>query len=354
MNKKTKYAINGSLIGAAIKLLLNGIKQYQRIQEQPEVKFNWKEFLKEGGKGALIGGGTGLVVGAITDEINSTVKPINTDKHLNLVVDKIQLKKNSNEYVAGSKKCNSIISFLENEFSGALAASPYVWGSMVKGTAIKDKSDFDIRAQFKKESYSIEEMYETLHTTFEEKYDDRHLIKIRKQKKSVGVIFEMNGEEVKIDVVPERKRSYKSKDTSTTLYVKRDNIFSNATYQKTDISIQSAQKLSEMQKKLVMVLKKWKSDFEVPLSSYMLELFVKRAYSFNKNQLPKKFTDKLLMTLEYINANIETDPLQSAENTNNLVNNLSEYDCSLVKAKIQDILKDYDYQPNSISKYFNY
>ena len=56
MNRKTQYAINGAIGGTLISALVNAFKQLNRIEENPQLKFDWSELLKAGGKGALMGG----------------------------------------------------------------------------------------------------------------------------------------------------------------------------------------------------------------------------------------------------------------------------------------------------------
>lgn len=353
MNKKGQYALNGALIGLAAKLLINGIKQYQRMEENPEEKFDWGEFLLEGGKGTLIGGGIGFGVGAIADEINIHQEPINTDEYLNGFVSSIQINRNFKSYKARERKCNEIISFLEKEFSEELSATPFIWGSNAKGTAIDDNYDFDIFTRFRRNSFSIEEMHNETYHLFNNDYTDKALNNVRKQEKSIGLIFNIYGEEVKIDIVPQRDRNDDPNDTSGNLYVKRKNWFSEPSYTKTDVGLQATEKLTPTHKKLIMILKKWKNDNGVPISSYMIQIFVLRAYMTNKHHIPKKLTDKLLMVVEFIYWNIDIARLVSIENTNNVVNDISDSDKATIKREMKRIMERVEYQPNSIQNIFS-
>lgn len=353
MNKKEKYALRGLAIGGIIKLLINGIKQYQEIQENPEKEFDWGEFLKEGGKGALIGGGIGLGIGAIEDAVTANQKPINTDEYLNAFVSSVQVNKNSRLYKASEKKCEEIITFLEDEFSDELSRVPFIWGSNAKGTALDGASDFDIVTQFKNgQFYSLEEMYLAVHDAFEDSYDDDSIIEVRKQAKSIGLFFEMHGEKVRIDIVPVRETDDNPKSTTGSMYVKADNVFSSSSYTKTDIGLQAAEKISPTQKKLIIALKKWRDDFSVPMSSYMIQLLVLRAYYANKYSIPRNLTDKLIMVVEFIRDNIEGIRLTSIENTNNNVNDIPDGEKQTIASEAKKMLEEIEYNPNYIKDFF--
>jgi hypothetical protein len=353
MNKKEKYALRGLAIGAIIKLLINGIKQYQKIEEDPAKKFDWEEFLLEGGKGALIGGGIGLGIGAIEDAVTANEKPINTDNYLNLFVNSVQVDKNSKLHKASERKCDEIISFLEEEFGEDLSRVPFIWGSNAKGTALDGNSDFDIVTQFRTGTYTLEEMYYEIHDAFENSFDDDAIIEVRKQSKSIGLLFEVHGEQVRIDIVPVREMDNNPKNTAGSMYVQPDGIFSSPTFTKTDIGLQAAEKISPTQKKLIIALKKWRDDFSVPMSSYMIQLLVLRAYYANKYNIPKSLTDKLLMVIEFIRDNIEGIRLVSIENTNNNVNDIPDSDKRAIATEAKKALEEIEYNPNYIKNFFS-
>lgn len=353
MNKKGKYALRGLVIGAAIKLVINGIKQYGEIQANQNKKFDWKEFLREGGKGGLIGGGIGLGIGALEDFVTANETPINTDEYLNLLVNTIRVDKNSAQYKASERKCYEIISFLEKEFGNDLSTVPFIWGSNAKGTAINGKSDFDIVVQFKVGTYSLEEMYNQVYNVFASVYKDRSLVDFRKQSKSVGLFFNIHGEDIRIDVVPIRETDKNTNNTSGNMFVRPNGIFSSSTYTKTDIGLQSTVNISPTQKKIIIALKNWRDEYNLPMSSYMIQLLVSRAYYANKYRIPKKFTDKLLMVVEFIRDNIEGIRLISIENTNNNVNNISEADKTIIADAATEMLDEIEYNPNYIKHYFS-
>jgi hypothetical protein len=236
---------------------------------------------------------------------------------------------------------------LQERFVEELSTTPFIWGSIVKGTAIDGNSDFDVLLRFKRNTFSIEEMYNEVYEVINDEYSDDDLREVRKQEKSIGMLFRLNDEDVRIDIVPQRDIDDKPSNSAGYLYVKSDSSFT-----KTDIELQASEELTPTQKKLVMILKKWKIDNDVPISSYMIQLFIKRAYEARKNHIPVKLTDKLLMVVEYIHDNIETARLVIIENTNNVVNDISDFDKSSIKSAMKSILDDVSYQRNSIEEIF--
>lgn len=352
MDKKTKYALNGALLLGIGNAIINAIKQLNQMEVEPDRKFDWRDLLIAGGKGALVGGAGGFVVGAIKDEISANQKTIDTDAYLRTFIQSIQVDKNSIIYRECEKKCEEIMEFIEQEFKDELSTVPFQWDSNIKGTAVKGKSDFDIRVGFRKDSFDIKDMLSIVLERFENKYSGSS-VKVRPQGKSIGVIFNILGEEVRIDVVPMRYTDDNPNNTSANLHVSPKGMFGKSTYIKTDISLQASQKLTPTQKKIIQLFKDWKGRNNIPMGSYMLQLFVVKAYEANKRKIPKKLTDKVIMVAKYIRDNIHTSRLISIENTNNDVNNISDYDKNIIESEMNKIVEEYEYHPNTIQEIFS-
>lgn len=348
MNRKAQYTLNGALIGGIIKLIFNTIDQLNEIKTLPTQKFNWNKLLSSVGKGMLWGGATGFVLGAIEDEFYASSKPINANAYLFSVADNIKLNNRSPEYKINSRKADQIIQELKHYFSDQLASSPYLWGSVVKGTAVQGKSDFDIIVPFNRDCGTIEEMYSMVQNYFKNSYHDAKLIEIRVQAKSTGLIFQHNEQQWKIDVIPMRMSSTSKRRTDGYLHVNPTNIFAETSYTKTDIKLQASVKISNTQQKLIMLLKKWKSDKTVPISSYMIQSYVLEAYHANKGNIPATLSAKLLMVIKHINQNIKTSRLMSIENTNNNINNISEWDKEQIFQSTKYFIDEFNYHPNTI------
>jgi len=111
-------------------------------------------------------------------------------------------------------------------------------------------------------------------------------------------------------------------------------------------------KLTKIQQKLLIALKNWKKEYSIPISSHLLKILLIDAFEFNKGNVPRDFTKKILMTITYIEENIMHRRITSIENTNNVLTDFGESDKLYIKKECKNILDDYNYQPNSILKYF--
>lgn len=356
MNRKTKYAINGALVGGVGTAIVDIFMQWLEHKKKG-VPFNWESFdgkrtLKNSLTGAAIGGAGGFVVGALVDEVNANTKAINTDAYLSSFVLAVQADKNSSLYKMSERKCEQVIKFLEKEFADKLSDVPFQWGSNAKGTAIEGKSDFDIMVRFHRDSFTVEEMYFSILDAFREKFYDNSIIEVIDQKKSIGLVFNLKGESVRIDVVPMRDIDTNPRNTASNLYVNKKGLFSKPSITKTNIPLQASFQLTPTQKKLIIMLKKWKTDNDVPISSYMIQLFVVKAYERNRNNIPKKLTDKLMLVLDFIAENINTIRLVSPENTNNIVSDIPITDKETIRKKALKVIQEFNYHPNMIKNYF--
>ncbi|MCC6369946.1 MAG: hypothetical protein IT236_02950 [Bacteroidia bacterium] len=348
MNKTTKFAIQGAFWVGLANSLINAFNQMNEMKENPNQKFDWERLLKAGGKGALLGGVGGLAIGAIADHNNKLEKPINTDAILLGLLPEVKLSKTDSNYQMLDRKATKLTEFLQLKLGDKLSGDPMRLGSTEKGMALADNFDIDICLPFKSDSYaSTAEMYEDVFELMESLVGYHGIINVRDQRKSVGVIFELRGDEYKIDLVPYKITAKRGNKTSGYLYV---NDSSNPSYTKTDIHKLKSFKLTETQKRIVVLLKHWKALNDIPLSSHLLEHLVKDASDYN--QVPRNFTKKLVMVLRHIHDNLDTIVISSVENSNNIVTDISENKKTKITDACKKVLDDYEYQPNSILEHF--
>jgi hypothetical protein len=354
MNKKLiKYSKNGVVIFGLTNAFTNAIQQINSIKENPEQKFDWLKLLEAGSKGALLGGVGGAIVGGIVDFNNAKKENLNTSAILSTVVSNIKLDKDNPIYKKLSIKANRIINDIEINFKNSLGGSPLKIGSTEDGTSLSDSFDIDISVPFSSKSFnSTSEMYNALYHYFDENYSDKDFIKLREQKKSIGIIYRINGEDYKIDVVPYKLSKKTNNAKAGYLFVNNNSLFKNDSYTKTDISSLKSIKLTPTQQKLLIVFKNWKKEYSIPISSHLLKMLIIDAFEFNKENIPRDFTKKILMIIAYIEEKIMYRRIISIENTNNVLTDFDESDKLYIKKECKKILQDYGYQPNSILKYF--
>lgn len=348
MNKKGKYAINGALILGLGNAVLNAINQLDKTDKEPEKKFDWGELLGAALKGAAVGGVGGFAVGAIADYQNSLEKPIDTDAFLFSVINTVRLNKEDNSYRTLNDKASKLIDLLKVELRDKMAAEPMRLGSTENGTALADDFDIDICIPFKPGSFtSTGEMYSYLNNCLERLVGKQSIVNIRDQKKSIGVILELRGEKRRIDIVPIKITAKKGNKTSGYLYVNNPD---NPTYTKTDIEALKRFKLTETQKNILVVLKHWKRKYEVPLGSHLLQNLIVDAY--NRNRVPIRFTDKIMMVLGHIHDHMDVVFIRSVENTNNILTDISDSKKAEIVRACKKVIEEYEYQPNSVVNLF--
>lgn len=350
MSKARKYAVQGGISVGLIKTVLNAVKQLNQIEKNPQQKFNWQELLIEAGKGMIIGGIGGGIIGAIEDHQNGLEKPLNTDSFLYAAASKLKLNKEDATYLKLQQKADLLIDLLKERYSQRLACVPFRIGSTERGTALRNKFDIDIALSFKKNSFrSTADMFDDVADFLSGKTGSYSIIKVRGQTVSVGVFVMINQREYKIDVVPKKRTSTSGKNKSGYLFVNDSNFWGdNSSYTKTDFNALINVRLTEVQKKIVVILKHWKVKNNLPLSSHLLENLVLDAYEVNRYRIPKNLTEKVIMVLRHIADNLDVAFIRSVENTNNVLTNISSESKAIIIDACIKAVQDYEYQPNSI------
>lgn len=356
MSKAIKYGTNCAIMFGAGNALINFINQLIKMDKDPTKEFSWREIFVAGSKGALVGGATGFTIGAIVDYNNSLEKPKNTDAILLTIASALKLDKRDIVYDVLSEKAKGITESLRLHFREKLSGEPSRLGSTEKGTALHDKCDIDICLPLKRDSFlSLEQMYYAIFDFMKGHIGNYSIVEVRQQKKSIGLILNILSNEYKIDIVPFRLSSNKKGKTSGYLF-KKDKSFwngDNSSYTKTDISVLKAVKITAVQKNIIILIKNWKNKNNLPLSSHLLENLVFSAYSANSNRIPRKFTHKVIMVVEFIRDNLHTISIKSAENTNNILTAIPEESKMQIVLACKKLIEEFKYQPNSILEFLS-
>lgn len=348
MNKKTKYAINGALIGGTVFAILDGVNQYSEIQKGSQNEFDWRRFLFAIGKGALIGGAGGLLLGALEDYENSKIRPVNTDLGLVNLSNKIRLDESDPTYVKLKERGESLILSLLAKYGSLIESTPRL-GSTVNGTALKRRFDIDYAVNFKNHAFrNVKEMFDSMYDFFEDSVGKNGITGTRRQRKSIGVFVNIKGVEHKIDFVP-CKLTKGKRNGAGYLHINNNSLFGKSSYTKTNVRELNEVKLDSAQQKIVLLLKNWKEQNDLPLSSYLLQNIVLDAYSF-ASSIPRSFTKKVVMVLRHMADNLHITLIRGVENTNNIITNIPRSDKDLIAEAARRVINEYEYQPNSILK----
>lgn len=354
MSKTLKYARNAAIAGGLASLTFNLIKQLIEINENPDAKFDWEEFIISGGKGVLIGGSAGLVVGGIKDINNSFEQPLNTNYLLKSAISQMTLDKQNYHYKWLSEKALKVEKFINSNFKDKLCGTILRFGSTEENTALADDFDIDISVPFAPYSFpSTEVMFDDLCVFFKNNFNDSYLAEIRPQKKSFGLIYNFNGHEFKIDIVPYKLSPKKGNNSSGYLFVNNNSFLKKDSYTKTDILSLKEIKLNPTQQKILVAIKIWKRNFDAPINSHLAKLLILDAYKVNQGAVPRDLTKKLLMIVDHIRNEINCKRIVSVENTNNILTDMKESKKEQIRKACEEVIEEYNYQPNSILEYFS-
>jgi hypothetical protein len=294
-----------------------------------------------------------MISGGITDMNNSHQVPLHTSSILKVAIFNLTLKKQDFSYKWLSSKAIKIEEFIFSNFNQKLGGAIVRIGSTEENTALADDFDIDLCVPFAPFSFSsTESMYNELYYSIKANFKDYDLIKIRTQKKSIGLIFDLEGGNYKIDVVPFKLTAKKGNNSSGYLHINNNSLIKSDSYTKTDIVRLKGTKLSPTQQKIHVAIKNWKRKFNVPLSSHLAKHLIIETYKLNQGSIPSDFTKKLIMVIRHINDQILFTRIVSSENTNNVLTKIDEDKKEQIQILCNDILEDYEYQPNSILKYF--
>ncbi|WP_422858631.1 nucleotidyltransferase [Flagellimonas sp. S174] len=236
--------------------------------------------------------------------------------------------------------------------------SPLNSGSYAKHTAINTKFDLDVAIPFKKDSFStLEEMFEDIFDFLYEKYSSEATV--RKQKVSIGIEFfaDEDGDVVSVDIVPGRElnKDQYYDDYKLNLYVNsKYGLISEKTYLQTNIKAQIDHiKNKENERKIIRLLKIWKSSNNEDYKSFLFELITIKA--FEKENIIGNLWEKLKAVMKYIRDNITKDDfsLKDPGNSgNDVADTLESWQKENLSNKMNNMLDRIDENEDNLKVYF--
>lgn len=267
------------------------------------------------------------------------------NKHLECVLSSHKMAKEQGLVDKHISKRNEVKEEFEKEY-GSKIYTPFNSGSYAKHTAINIKFDFDLVVPFRRNSFStLEEMYNAVYKLLEGKYRDginKGVIKIRKQKVSIGLEFTDANAKINIDVVPGRElnQDQYSKDSKLNLYVfsqygiyEQGNTSIRTNIQAQIDNIKSNSDRDSIRKN-IRLLKGWKVNNQKITKSFFLELITIKA--FDHKDIEGDNWTQLKSVLEYIRDNVKTVSLPDPGNSGN---NVADTLTALEKSNLSDDMK---------------
>lgn len=287
---------------------------------------------------------------------------VDKNKHLGCVLSSHKMANEKDLVDKHISKRNEVKEELEKEY-GSKIYNPFNSGSYAKHTAINIKFDFDLVVPFKRNSFStLEEMYDSVYQLLEGKYEDgikNGVIKIRKQKVSIGLEFNDSDDNINIDVVPGRElnQDQYATDSKLNLYVnspygiyERGNISIRTNIQAQIDNIKSKGERDSIRKN-IRLLKGWKVNNQKVPKSFFLELITIKA--FDNKDIEGDTWEQLKLVLEYIRDNVKTVTLTDPGNSgNNVSDTLTETEKSNLSDDMKFMIERIEDNSENIKIYF--
>jgi hypothetical protein len=253
------------------------------------------------------------------------------------------------------KKRDDVKEALEGNYSDKKASSPINSGSHAKSDDINRKFDLDLCLPFKYNAFAtLEAMADNLYDFFLNTYKDVQLIEVRKQRVSIGLTFVIDGDIIKMDVVPGRELSDDDyeKTRNLNLFVRAKGL-STATSTQTNIQKHiDLIKGKNAERQIIRLLKNWRIDHNPEVKSFFIELITIRAFDNNGSSLTGIW-EQLKMSLEYIRDNVKTIRLTDPANSNNVVSDtISDFDKNNFSVQMKNILDRVEENPEALKIFF--
>lgn len=256
-------------------------------------------------------------------------------------------------------KRDEIKELLEGHYTSKMY-TPFNSGSFGKHTAINIKFDLDLVAPYKRDSFNtIEDMFNDVYDFLYKEYHETGLATVRKQKVSIGVLFntDEDGDEINIDVVPGRELTKDTylEDRDLNIYFNEDTWgFTKGTYTKTNIQAQIDHiKSRESERKMIRLLKIWKNTNGEKYKSFLLELLTIKA--FDKSDISGNNWDRLKVVMTYIKDNVTKDgfTLKDPGNSNNdVIETLDTWERQTLSNKMKTMIDRIEENSENIKSYF--
>lgn len=283
---------------------------------------------------------------------------IDKNNHLNRVLESHRMSHVDDLMDKYKTKREKVKDALADKFKEEIVTRAINSGSYAKHDAVNIKFDLDVCQPFKRDSFdTLKKMADTVFDFFNNEFEDDDLIKYetRKQRVSTGITFNVDGDEIQMDIVPGRellKDDY-SETNRINLYV-RPKLFEDESSTQTNIQKHiDFIKGKDAERKVIRLLKIWKvNKRKKKVKSFLVELITIRAFD-NSSNIPSDQWGKLKMVMEYIRDNIETIRLEDPANSNNVVSDtMSESEKIDFSYDMKEILDDIEKDENRIKKHF--
>jgi hypothetical protein len=291
---------------------------------------------------------------------------MNKNSHLESVITTHQITKEEDLLALHKEKNKEVKEALEEEY-GENIYSPFNSGSYAKNTAINTKFDFDLVAPFKRNAFgsngTLKEMYESVFNFLYEKYN-KDSDEVIEQRVSIGITFQTDEGEVKVDVVPGREfnQDQYDDDQNINLHVRKkygafeegaDRLKTNIDAQIQNIKDRATADKDSI-RKIIRLLKVWKyNKGNYPTKSFFLEIITLK--TFDNKDVTGTLWDRLKLVLEYTRDNVTKENfklIDPGNKSNDLMYTLESWEKQNLSDDMKDMLDRIDENDENIKTYF--
>lgn len=231
-------------------------------------------------------------------------------------------------------------------------------GSFAKHTAINNKFDLDLMIPFKRGAFgTLKAMFDDIFDFLKKEYKGK--AEVKDQKVSIGIEFytDDDGDNISIDVVPGRElnKNQYEKDNKLNLNINSRRSSSNEQdYIQTNIKTQIDHiKSKDNERKIIRLLKIWKTTNNEKYKSFLLELITIKA--FDKYSISGNLWELLKAVMEYIRDHITKDnfTLKDPGNSgNDVADTLDANQKRNLSNRMKTILERIDGDEDNLKIYF--
>ena len=239
-------------------------------------------------------------------------------------------------------------------FYGSKAYSPLNSGSYAKKTAININYDLDLALPFKYSAFTtLQEMFQDVLYKTKGLIADASLgiTSVEKQRRSVNVLFNVNGETLDMDIVPGRELGHGRYDQDHKL-----NLYDSKLESSIQTNIHTHTELllgRNLERDVVKLLKVWKTSKNEDMKSFLVELMVLEAFDKDSTLANEKLYGRLKGSLAFIVDNISTKRFVDPANSANIVSDtLEPHQKEQFKGKLARILDDIERDEAKLIQYF--
>lgn len=353
-NIRTEHILLGACLGAAISGGLYSAKRNRSVQLSPHLPYDQREFDRCVLAGIVIGAFAALLISKYAGRAKPKPSLSAINASILASAENLRLDKSDLRYQRLDRNATMVEQLLTTHYQGEIARAPFRQGSTQKGTALASAFDIDIVLPFLPSSFrSLTQMYDDVFNFLHEHMAMLPITSIRKQRKSIGLCYESAGKEYWIDVLPYKISNIAKSKTVGTLCVNSIGLLPGPRSRtKTDPYKLSAQELGRSQKNILVLMKHWKMENDLPLSSVLLERLIKNAYKQSKGRLPNTDVGKLLMVLKYVADRIDRLTVHGVENKSNILTNLSVWERTRIACSCKKLLYCYENDPETFCQVF--